>query len=245
LACFELGQRIDCLRRQPEPAPLLRGVDLAQGVKVHAVEAVGRARRRHGADGIRAVGNGALAVAVVLVVDGLELDAGRISLAPLGDVLEAERRRESKAEAELRKLRGKVCFRTKAAMVKALTQANEHITERCETDSTGVEFEAINHKYDRHGKRTVTNCTDAIRAVSPTRPPYCLDRVDLDTLSEIDAAKKRGGFRLPPQAVDALTELEARQRHEDDEEYGAPGRPEPRPYELEGMRRLIRPRRRR
>lgn len=161
------------------------------------------------------------------------------------DVLEAERSRESKADAELRKLRGKVCFRTKAAMVKALTQANEHITERCETDSTGVEFEAINHKYDRTGKRIVTNCRDAIRVASPTRPPYCLDRVDLDTLSEIDAAKKRGGFRLPPQAVDALTELEARQRHEDDEEYGAPGRPEPRPYELEGLRRLIRPRRRR
>lgn len=161
------------------------------------------------------------------------------------DVLEAERRRESKAEAELRKLRGKVCFRTKAAMVKALVDANRHVTEPCERDESGQSFDPVNHKYDREGKRKARSCDDAIRIASPTRPPYCLDRVDLEVLNDLDVAQEHGGFRLPGKAQDALTELEARQRREDDEEYGAPGRPEPRPYELEGLRRLIRPRRRR
>lgn len=145
--------------------------------------------------------------------------------------LEADQRAaERRAELEARALNGKLCFRTKAAMTKAFKEANLHVTQSCQRDPTGQEFDPVNHRYDRAGKRLARSCDDAIRIASPTRKPYCLDLVDLGTLNELDVARQRGGFRLPPAAQDALTEREARARYAeqaaDDDGYG------PRPGDL-------------
>lgn len=132
-----------------------------------------------------------------------------------------------------RALTGKVCFRTKADMLRAFKDANQHVMQRCEPDTSGQSFDPINHPYDRSGKRKVTDCDQAVRVASPTSAPYCMDRIDFDALNNLSVAKRNGGFRLPPKAQDAITELEARRRYAEDEDdpYG------PRPSELEGLKR--------
>ena len=146
-------------------------------------------------------------------------------------VQKAEARAARAAAKAERALTGKVCFRTKADMVRTLVDANRHVIESCTPDATGVEFEAINHAQGRKGKRTVTTCEQAIRAVSPTSAPYCMDRIDFDALNNLAVAKRNGGFRLPPKVQDAITELEARKRYAEaeDDPYG------PRPDELMGF----------
>lgn len=133
----------------------------------------------------------------------------------------------------------KLCFRTKADMLEEFRDANLHIMEPCERDTTGQSFDPVNHKYDRdgkHGRKKATTCEEAVRVASPTEPPYCIDRIDLDALNDLEIAKRKGGFRLPPEAVDALAEREERERYRGEKEdpYG------PRPSELEGVRRKAR-----
>jgi hypothetical protein len=107
-------------------------------------------------------------------------------------------------------------------MLRALEDANLHVTEYCEPDGTGASFDPINHKYDRTGKRKVTDCKQAMRVASPTKPPYCIDLVDFKVLNELEIAKRKGGFRLPETVQDRVADDEwaahyGRDPTEDDE----------------------------
>jgi hypothetical protein len=124
--------------------------------------------------------------------------------------------RENKAPPA-RELRGTdaqaVCYPTKRAAARAFIGANDHVIQEwggLDLESSAGEFDAVNERYNLKGKRRVTTLAGAIWEALPKGKPYCLDRVDLDTLNETAPALELGAFRLPD--VAAVAQLEARAR---------------------------------
>src|SRR5262249_21923696 len=61
-------------------------------------------------------------------------------------------------------------------------------------------WDPVNEHYGLRGKRRVRSLGDAVAAVIPGRP-YCLDRMDLETLNETPAAQEVGGFLPTEKAI--------------------------------------------
>lgn len=95
-----------------------------------------------------------------------------------------------------------VCYRTKADALNVFKEYNQHVLQHrggglYERDSSGQSFDPINHKYGLEGRHKVTTMREALWVAMPPGAPYCLARIDLETLNELLPAKEAGGFRLP------------------------------------------------
>jgi hypothetical protein len=93
------------------------------------------------------------------------------------------------------------CYPTKADALKAFLDANSDIVENyggADYAQSPSEFDSINHKYGLKGKRAARSIADAVWYAMPMGKPYCLDRIDLDTLNGISAVVHgEAEFRLP------------------------------------------------
>ncbi len=95
-----------------------------------------------------------------------------------------------------------VCYRTKADALNVFKEYNAHVLQHrggglYERDSSGQSFDPINHKYGLEGRHKVTTMREALWVAMPPGAPYCLARIDIETLNELLPAKEAGGFRLP------------------------------------------------
>lgn len=105
-----------------------------------------------------------------------------------------------------------VCFRRKGDAVRKFADRNRDVIDAFgglfNRGSKG-EFDAINERYGLRGKRRVVNLQQAIARALPTKGPYCLDKLDLNTLNETAPARHAGEFRLPQEAEEQI----AKRRH--------------------------------
>lgn len=115
-----------------------------------------------------------------------------------------------------------VCYTTKADALNVMRDTNHRLIEEwggLDIESSAAEFDAINHRYGLRGdKHTVKSIADALWVAMPTGRPFCLDRIDLDTLNETSPGQLGVGFQLPSWVVDAeIAREEARYYREKDE----------------------------
>ena len=100
-----------------------------------------------------------------------------------------------------------VCFRLKGDAVRRFADRNRDVIDAfgglLKPGSRG-EFDAINERYSLRGKRRVVNIQQAIARVLPTKAPYCLDKIDLETLNETAPARHAGEFVLPQDAEERV-----------------------------------------
>jgi hypothetical protein len=96
--------------------------------------------------------------------------------------------------------RDQVCYPTRAEALRSFADANRHAIDRAggmdQVSSDGA-WDAVNERFGLKGKRRVRSVRQALEAVMPPGRPYCLDRLDLETLNETRPAQEAGGFRLP------------------------------------------------
>ena len=109
-----------------------------------------------------------------------------------------------------------VCYSTKTKALKAFLDTNYEVVQNYGGVDYAVspsEFDAINHKYDLHGKRAVRTIAQAVWAAMPEGKPYCLDRIDLDALNDTSPSRESQiAFRLPDHAYEAAFSAEE-ERH--------------------------------
>ncbi len=94
----------------------------------------------------------------------------------------------------------RVCYPTRALALRVFKEANQHAIDRAggmDQVSTDGSWDAVNERFGLRGKRRVASVRQAIEAVMPPGKPFCLDRMDLETLNETRPAQEAGGFRLP------------------------------------------------
>lgn len=95
----------------------------------------------------------------------------------------------------------RVCYGTKTKALKAFLDTNYEVVQNYGGADYAVapsEFDAINHKYDLRGNRAATTIAEAVWAAMPEGKPFCLDRIDIDTLNDTSPARETSmGFRLP------------------------------------------------
>lgn len=97
------------------------------------------------------------------------------------------------------------CYRTKTAALQAFRDVNRAQIEEwggLDQIDSPAEYDAINARHGLRGRRAVRSLSQALWASMPSRPPYCLDRLDLDTLNETSPGQRGSGFRLPDWAYD-------------------------------------------
>lgn len=101
----------------------------------------------------------------------------------------------------------RVCYDTKTKALKAFLDTNYEIVQNyggVDYEVSPSEFDAVNHKYDLHGKRSVRTIAQAVWAAMPEGKPYCLDRIDLDALNDTSPARESQlAFRLPDYVYEA------------------------------------------
>lgn len=96
--------------------------------------------------------------------------------------------------------RGRLCYRTKTAALQAFRDANQPTIQAwggLDVSSPPAEFDAINHKYNLTGRRAVKTIARALWVTAPSRPPFCLDEIDLETLNSTAPGQHGRGFILP------------------------------------------------
>lgn len=111
--------------------------------------------------------------------------------------------------------RPKLCYRSKSAALRDFVDANHGLISGRGLDypSPPEAFDAINRKYGLKGKRAAKSIADAIWEAMPKGRPFCLDRIDIDTLNEIDLVKmddQGRSFQLPDHAHNLI--LDAQQK---------------------------------
>jgi hypothetical protein len=93
-----------------------------------------------------------------------------------------------------------VCYPNRRDALRLFRFSNRDLIDRAgglDQPMTGGEFDSVNERYGLRGRRRVTTLAGAIEAVMPAGRPFCLDRLDLETLNETTPALEVGGFRLP------------------------------------------------
>ena len=101
----------------------------------------------------------------------------------------------------------RVCYDTKTKALKAFLDTNYEIVENYGGADYAVspsEFDSINHRYDLRGSRSATTIAEAVWAAMPEGKPFCLDRIDVDTLNDTSPARESNlAFRLPDYVYEA------------------------------------------
>ncbi len=95
----------------------------------------------------------------------------------------------------------RVCYDTKTKALKAFLDTNYEIVQNYGGADYAVspsEFDSVNHKYSLSGKRAAKTIAEAVWAAMPEGKPYCLDRIDVDSLNDTSPARESDlSFRLP------------------------------------------------
>lgn len=99
------------------------------------------------------------------------------------------------------------CYRTKSDALRVFTSWNQDVIDSMgglhAIDRAGG-FDAVNERYGLKGPKKAQTVAQALwAAFYPGPAPYCLDRVDLDTLNETNAVRDAGGFRLPDHVLES------------------------------------------
>ena len=101
----------------------------------------------------------------------------------------------------------RVCYDTKTKALKAFLDTNYEIIQNyggVDYEVSPSEFDALNHKYNLHGKRAVRTIAQAVWAAMPEGKPYCLDRIDIEALNDTSPAREaHQAFRLPDHVYEA------------------------------------------
>jgi hypothetical protein len=143
---------------------------------------------------------------------GLIVLASRRSRRPLGDIGSRPPAQWWHADAPDEDRR---CYATKSKALRAFLDTNYELVENyggADYEVSPSEFDAVNHKYDLHGKQAARSIASAVWAAMPEHKPYCLDRIDIDALNDTSPAREAGAsFRLPDAAYeDEANDAEAR-----------------------------------
>lgn len=113
----------------------------------------------------------------------------------------------------------RVCYGTKTKALKAFLDTNYEVVQNYGGADYAVspsEFDAVNHKYDLHGKRAARTIAQAVWAAMPEGKPYCLDRIDLAALNDTSPARDASvAFRLPDFVYESTIAKEEAQYYRD------------------------------
>lgn len=104
-------------------------------------------------------------------------------------------------------------YRRKTDALNVFRSENQQIIDHWGGETIGAapsEFDAINQRYDYHGKNAVTTISDALWASLPASsgPPYQLEDIDVELLNATSPGQYGRGFRLPDYVEDAIAERE-------------------------------------
>lgn len=116
--------------------------------------------------------------------------------------------------------RGRLCYKTKTAALQVFRDANRPTIDAwggLDVSASPAEFDALNHKYSLTGKRAVRSLARALWVATPNKPPYCLDRIDLEALNQTSPGQHGRGFVLPPWAYTQRTDDAERAHYEAEE----------------------------
>jgi hypothetical protein len=139
------------------------------------------------------------------------------------------------------------CYRTKTAALQAFKDYNrDQIAEWGPIDrkDSPEEYDAINHKRTLRGKRAVRTLARAMWEAMPSKPPFCLDRIDVELLNATSPGQAGSGFRIPTwgeeEAYSSKQEAHYRQKREDEAEAEVPFVVPPQLHELFARGVLVR-----
>lgn len=110
----------------------------------------------------------------------------------------------------------KRCYRTKAAALQAFRDANRATIEDwggLDRQDSPAEYDAVNHRYGLTGRRAVRSLSQAMWVAMPSRPPFCLDSLDLDALNATSPGQVGSGFHLPDWTHEIVQRQSERERH--------------------------------
>lgn len=96
---------------------------------------------------------------------------------------------------------GVPCYRTRGELLRAFLGWNLDTVEPwggLDQPGSRGEFDAVNERFGLRGRRRVTTLRGALEACAPRGAPWCLDRIDLETLNETAPARFGRPFELPP-----------------------------------------------
>lgn len=117
----------------------------------------------------------------------------------------------------------RVCYDTKTKALKAFLDTNYEIVQNyggADYTVSPAEFDAINHKYNLHGKQAARTIAQAVWAAMPEGRPYCLDRIDVDALNDTSPARETSAtFRLPDFVYEASIAKEEARHYRDQESH--------------------------
>jgi len=106
----------------------------------------------------------------------------------------------------------RVCHDTKTKALKAFLDTNYEIVQNyggADYQVSPSEFDAINHKYNLRGNRVAKTIAQAVWAAMPEGKPFCLDRIDVDTLNDTSPARESDlAFRLPDHVYESEYDAE-------------------------------------
>jgi hypothetical protein len=93
-----------------------------------------------------------------------------------------------------------ICYPTRTLALRVFKEANRGAIDRAggmDQISTDGSWDPINESTGRKGERKVRTVREAIEAAMPPGRPWCLDRIDLETLNECRPIAEAGGLTLP------------------------------------------------
>ena len=100
---------------------------------------------------------------------------------------------------------GRRCYRTKAHALHVFASWNQSTVDRhggLAVKDEGGGFDATNERYGLRGKKRAKSLADVLWASLPPGRPFCLDRIDLETLNANQAVEHAGGFHQPDHVLE-------------------------------------------
>jgi hypothetical protein len=97
------------------------------------------------------------------------------------------------------------CYRTKSQALHAFASLNEDVIQQyggLNVVDDGGGFDSTNARYGLRGKKRARTIADAIWESLPKGRPFCLDRIDIETLNANQAVEYAGGFRIPDHVLE-------------------------------------------
>lgn len=97
------------------------------------------------------------------------------------------------------------CYERKAEALHAFLGVNARAVDRAgglDQVATDGTFDAVNEKYGLKGERKVRTLGEAFWVAMPSGRPFCVEKIDLDTLNDLAGAARDAGFRLPDNVVE-------------------------------------------
>lgn len=110
-----------------------------------------------------------------------------------------------------------LCYRTKVDALQAFRDTNRRVIDEwggLDALARPSDFDAINRRYGFE-KKPVRTLSQALWHAMPPHPPFCLDRIDLETLNETAPGQRGPGFVLPDWAYEEIARREESRYYRD------------------------------